>query len=63
MTEELKELIARAQSIIMTPKQEQEQRVSFVYGNTNIENARITKELVEEIDAQMTLKAETHGGR
>jgi hypothetical protein len=50
MTEELKELIEKARSLTMTPAQEKAQRVSFVYGNTNIENGRITKALVEEVD-------------
>jgi hypothetical protein len=53
MTNELKELISRAQGVKMTAREEQEQRISFVYGNTNIENGRITKELVEEVDAQL----------
>jgi hypothetical protein len=61
MTEELKELLAKAQSITMTPEQERQQRVSFVYGNTNIENSRITKQLVEEIDADMSRKPRTNG--
>jgi hypothetical protein len=61
MTEELKELLAKARSITMTPEQERQQRVSFVYGNTNIENSRITKQLVEEIDADMSRKPRTNG--
>ncbi len=49
----LSDLLEKAKSIKMTPRQIQEQRVSFVYGNTNIENSRITKEMVEEIDAKL----------
>jgi hypothetical protein len=54
MTETLMELIRRARAINMTPQQEREQRVSFVYGNTKIENERITRELVREVDAEMS---------
>jgi hypothetical protein len=52
----LNELMEKARSIKMTPKEIQEQRVSFVYGNTNIENSRITKQMVEEIDAKLNDK-------
>jgi len=52
----LNELMEKARSIRMTPKEIQEQRVSFVYGNTNIENSRITKQMVEEIDAKLNEK-------
>jgi len=54
MTEALMELVKRAQSVRMTPVQEQQQRVSFVYGNTKIENERITRDMVEEIDRHMS---------
>ena len=53
MTKALEELLRKAQSIRMSPAQEQEQRVSFVYGNTHIENERITRSLVEEVDADL----------
>jgi hypothetical protein len=53
MTEELKELISRAKTIEMGPAELREQRRSFVYGNTHIENERITKELVAEVDQQL----------
>jgi hypothetical protein len=50
MTDALETLIAKAQKIIMTDDQAREQRRSFVYGNTHIENARITREMVAEAD-------------
>lgn len=53
MTEELKELIDRASKIEMTPDQLREQRRSFAYGNTNIENGRITREMVAALDARL----------
>jgi hypothetical protein len=53
MTEDLQELVSRARKIEMTPAQLREQRRSFVYGNTHIENERITKELVAEVDQKL----------
>ena len=32
----------------MTPRELEEQRRSFAYGNTNIENDRITRHVVDE---------------
>tara|TARA_R110002096_G_scaffold13334_3_gene47339 strand:- start:1417 stop:1611 length:195 start_codon:yes stop_codon:yes gene_type:complete len=44
----LDRLIELARSIEMTESQREAQRRSFVYGNTKIENDRITRELVDE---------------
>ena len=44
----LEELVIRTRKITMTSDQLQEQRQSFAYGNTNIENERITREMVAE---------------
>lgn len=53
MTKELNELVEMARSIQMSPGQLREQRQSFVYGNTHIENERVTKQLVAEVDQEM----------
>lgn len=53
MTDELQALVERARTIRMTPEQQREQRLSFVYGNTHIENDRITREMVEEADKKI----------
>jgi hypothetical protein len=50
MGNDLEQLVAAARKIEMTPEQVREQRRSFAYGNTNIENSRITRELVNEVD-------------
>ena len=50
VTGELRQLLDKARGVQMTPEQVREQRRSFVYGNTHIENARITRELVAEVD-------------
>jgi len=53
MSERLNALIERARSVRMSGKQQEEQRRSFVYGNTKIENERITREMVNEEDEAM----------
>lgn len=55
MTRKLASLIERARSVRMTSAQREEQRRSFAYGNTKIENDRITRKMVEEVaDAKKT---------
>lgn len=49
----LDELIAASRSIVVTPQQREEQRRSFVYGNIAIENARVTREIVNEAAARL----------
>jgi len=58
MTKELQELVDRTRKIEMTPGQLREQRRSFAYGNTHIENDRITREMVADIDARLEGKQE-----
>jgi hypothetical protein len=45
---ELQVLLEAAKNLKMTPEQKEEQRRSFAYGNTNIENSRITRATVNE---------------
>ncbi len=44
MNDRLKALIEKARHVEMTPEQIEEQRISFAFGNTNLENAEITRE-------------------
>jgi hypothetical protein len=53
MTKKLEELVNRTRNITMTSDQLREQRQSFAYGNTNIENERITREMVAEADRKI----------
>jgi hypothetical protein len=53
VTRELRRLLEMARGVEMTAEQRREQRRSFVYGNTHIENERITRELVAEVDAAL----------
>ena len=58
MSEALEVLIEKAQKIQMTDTKMREQRRSFVYGNTHIENARITREMVAEADEKVAKEEE-----
>ncbi len=58
MTKNLEELVIRAGKITMTPAQLREQRQSFAYGNTHIENERITREMVAEADKKIETSEE-----
>jgi hypothetical protein len=53
MDKALKELIERSRKIEMTQEQEGQQRRSFAYGNTHIENSRITRELIADLDKKL----------
>lgn len=48
MTGKLVVLIERARAIKMSPEAQEEQRRSFAYGNTKIENDLITREMVDQ---------------
>jgi hypothetical protein len=50
----LEALIAKARNVHMTEEEVREQRRSFVYGNTHIENDMITREMVAEADEKIT---------
>ena len=50
---EFEELVRIARTIEMSPDQLREQRQSFAYGNTHIENERITREMVAEADKKL----------
>ena len=56
MSRELEELVEKARSIEMTPEQLREQRRGFVYGNTHIENELITRELVAQVDEELSCR-------
>jgi hypothetical protein len=53
MGKDLEKLVERAREIEMTPDQLRQQRQSFVYGNTHIENDKITREMVAEADEKI----------
>ncbi len=47
MSDKLKELLDKAKTVKPSPEDKEEQRRSFAFGNTNIENPRITRETVD----------------
>ena len=47
--EKLNALLKAAKSVEMTRRDIERQRESFAYGNTNIGNSRITKEMVANV--------------
>ncbi len=53
MAKELDELVQRARKIEMTTDELRKQRRSFVYGNTHIENERVTREMVASVDEKI----------
>ena len=43
----LEELVESTKNVVPTSQEKEEQRRSFAYGNTKIENPRITRETVD----------------
>jgi len=48
MSDHLQELIEAARRIPFSDEEREAQRRSFAYGNTRIENDRVTREMVDE---------------
>lgn len=46
---DFEKLRLRASRVVMTEGEKKLQRTSFAYGNANIENASVTKEMVKSI--------------
>lgn len=53
----LSRLVELAKSVQVSDEQRKEQRNSFVYGNTKIENPEVTRELVEAISRTIPVDA------
>jgi hypothetical protein len=47
MSESISRLIEMAKAVKVTEAQKEEQRRSFVYGNTAFENVNVTREMVD----------------
>jgi hypothetical protein len=48
MADKLSTLIEKARAVRMSSKDWEEQRRSFAYGNTKIENDRITRQMIDQ---------------
>ncbi|MCZ6609309.1 MAG: hypothetical protein O7D27_01315 [Alphaproteobacteria bacterium] len=57
MAESLKALMEAAKKVKMTPSEQEEQRQSFAYGNTKIENDLIEKDTVARQSSALKGKA------
>ena len=53
MSENIQALVERAKLVKMTTQEREQQRRSFAFGNTNIENERITRETVDKAAAAL----------
>lgn len=54
MTEsEFQVLLERAKTVEMTAMDAEQQRRSFAYGNANIENADVTRELIDRVAEEL----------
>ena len=49
MNYSISKLIEMAKAVKMTEAQQEEQRRSFVFGNTAFENPKITRKLIDEV--------------
>lgn len=58
MTDKLKPLLEAASKVQMSSNEIAEQRLSFAYGNTKIENDRITRETVRKEAEQLKAEAQ-----
>ena len=59
MPEDLESALERARALPMTDEEQEAQRRSFVYGNANIENEHVTREIVNEVAVELA----RHGTR
>jgi hypothetical protein len=57
-THEITILLERARRITMSPGEREQQRRSFAYGNANIENEAVTKDVIEEVANRMVREPE-----
>jgi hypothetical protein len=60
MNDKLKPLVDAARRVEMTPQDRETQRISFAYGNTAIENERITRDMIQS-EAQRLTAIKTDG--
>ena len=61
MGDALKTLLERAKSARMTSEEREEQRRSFAYGNSKIENDRITRATIDEAAKNLSRKGRSGG--
>jgi len=60
MNDKLKPLVDAARRVEMTSEDRENQRISFAYGNTAMENDRITRDMIRS-EARSLATAKTDG--
>jgi hypothetical protein len=58
MKTDLETLIQKARGVTMTNSQRETQRRSFAFGNTHIENERVTREHIADAAAKISAQGE-----
>ena len=58
MRENLSGLLNAAKNVVLTPEEKEQQRRSFAYGNTVIENPRITREMIDRAADELGVRSE-----
>ena len=62
MSDELKALLESRKGRVMTPREREEQVVSFAYGNVHYENKKATREGVARHSVSLAEGIEVHAG-
>jgi hypothetical protein len=55
---EITTLVEKAKRITMSPGEREQQRRSFAYGNANIENESVTRDVIDEVADKMAREPE-----
>jgi len=59
MSDDLQQLIEAARHVPFPEEEREAQRRSFAYGNTHIENERVTREMIDEQAEALKLESQT----
>jgi hypothetical protein len=54
-------LLEKSKGVEMSPSELEKQRRSFAFGNTNIENERVTRKVIDEQADKLLKKAASEG--
>lgn len=58
----LQVLIQKAKTVKMSAAEQEQQRRSFAYGNANIENSDVTRDIVDRQAEALRAEQDEHGG-
>ena len=57
---DFQQLVERARGIEMTPSEKEQQRRSFAFGNANIENASVTRAMIDSAAEELSRESRRH---